>query len=131
MLYAFFCSAEIAYSTKATEKSDVYSVGIVLMEVVTGLMPTDRTFGGEGMDMVTWVQSNINLPAPECDKLLDGSLNPIAANEESSMFEVLDIALQCTRTNPADRLTSRKVADLLTKVSVNVYGRGGTKHEKE
>lgn len=125
----FFFLTEIAYLTKATEKSDVYAMGIVLMEVVTGLMPTDRTFGDEGMDMVKWVQSNINLLAPECDKLLDPSLNPIAADEESSMFEVLDIALQCTRTNPADRLTSRKAADLLTKVSVNVYGRGGGKKE--
>jgi serine/threonine protein kinase len=50
-----FC-AECAYSLKATERSDVYSMGIVL---ITGLMPTDQTFSGD-MDMVRWVQSGIN-----------------------------------------------------------------------
>ncbi|KAH0851370.1 LOW QUALITY PROTEIN: hypothetical protein HID58_094797, partial [Brassica napus] len=33
---------EYAYSLKATEKSDVYSMGIVLMEIVTGKKPTDE-----------------------------------------------------------------------------------------
>ncbi|CAN6913414.1 unnamed protein product, partial [Brassica oleracea] len=40
-----------AYSLKATEKSDVYSMGIVLMEIVSGKMPTESVFGAE-MTMV-------------------------------------------------------------------------------
>jgi hypothetical protein len=57
-----FC-AKCAYSLKVTKKSDVYSMSIVLMELVTGLMPADNTFCGD-MDMVRWLQSGIDAPRP-------------------------------------------------------------------
>lgn len=108
--------SEYAYSLRATDKSDVYSMGIVLMEVVSGLMPTDRKFG-EDTDMVRWVESHINVPS-SAQELLDPLLKPLAPDEESSMFEVLDVALQCTRAAPAERPSARQVSDLLLHISM-------------
>ncbi|KAJ6798187.1 LRR receptor-like serine/threonine-protein kinase GSO1 [Iris pallida] len=113
-----YIAPECAYSTRATERSDVYSMGIVLMELVSGLMPTSHAFGGGGdVDMVSWVESRIGAPAPTCEELLDAALKPLAPHEQSSMFQVLQVALQCTRTAPAERPTSRKVSDRLLHIS--------------
>ncbi|XP_073107290.1 LRR receptor-like serine/threonine-protein kinase GSO1 [Elaeis guineensis] len=54
------------------------------------------------------------------EELLDPSLKPLVPYEESSMFELLDVALQCTRTTPAERPTSRQVSYLLLHVSLKI-----------
>jgi hypothetical protein len=95
-------------------------MGIVLMELVTGLLPTDKTFGGD-MDMVRWVQSRMGAPLPAREQVFDPALKPLAPREESSMAEVLEVALRCTRTAPGERPTARQVSDLLLHVSLDYY----------
>lgn len=107
--------AEYAYSLKATEKSDVYSMGIVLIELVSGRMPTDGSFG-EDIDMVRWVESHIEMQGSGRELLIDPALKPLLPNEESAAFQVLEIALQCTKTAPVERPSSRQACDRLRHV---------------
>lgn len=111
-----YIAPEYAYTLKATEKSDVYSMGIVLMELVTGRMPTAGTFG-VNIDMVRWVESHMEMSALTRDELVDPALKPLLPKEESGVFQLLDIALQCTRSVPAERPTSRQVCDHLFHIS--------------
>ena len=109
--------SEYVYSLKATEKSDVYSMGIVLVELVSGKMPTDEIFGTD--KMVRWVELHIEMGESSRTELIDSALKSILPNEECAAFGVLEIALQCTKTTPAERPSSRQVCDSLVHLSNN------------
>ena len=98
---------------KATEKSDVYSMGIVLMEIVTGKKPTEGVFGEE-TDMVRWVDTVLGSAARE--KLIDSELKPLLPCEEEAAYQVLEIAIQCTKTYPQERPSSRQACDCHLRV---------------
>jgi len=46
---------EYAASGKLTEKSDVFSFGVVLLELITGRKPVDKTHPFLDDSMVEWV----------------------------------------------------------------------------
>ncbi|KAI9198636.1 hypothetical protein LWI28_019475 [Acer negundo] len=92
-----YIAPEYAYSFKATEKCDVYSLGIVLMELVTGKMPTDDTFACVDMDMVRWVETHIEMAGSSLEDLISEQLKPLFPAEECAAYQVLEIALQCTK----------------------------------
>jgi len=91
-------------------------MGIVLMELVSGKMPTDEIFGDE-MNMVRWVEMHVHGFAGE--ELIDPELKPLLPDEEYAACKVLEIALQCTKATPHERPSSRKVCDLLLHVFNN------------
>ncbi|KDP43119.1 hypothetical protein JCGZ_26652 [Jatropha curcas] len=107
-----YIAPEYAYSLKATEKSDVYSMGIVLMELVSGKMPTDASFGVE-IDMVRWVEKQMEMEGCSREELIDPELKPLLPGEDAAAYQVLEIALQCTKTSPRERPSSREACDLL------------------
>ena len=46
---------EYANSGKLTDKADVFSFGVVLLELITGLQPFDKTQSFPNDSMVEWV----------------------------------------------------------------------------
>lgn len=47
--------AEYMQSGRATEKTDVYSFGVLVLEIVSGKRPTDASFIERGLNIVGWV----------------------------------------------------------------------------
>ncbi len=54
----FWVLAEYAYTLKVNEKSDIYSFGVVLLELLTGKRPIEAEYG-DGIDIVQWVRRKI------------------------------------------------------------------------
>lgn len=88
------------------EKSDIYSFGVVILELVTGKPPTDPEFGEK--DMVKWVCATYNQKG--ADQVIDPRLDSMYKEE---ICRVLDIGILCTDALPINRLSMRKVVKLL------------------
>jgi hypothetical protein len=43
------------HTGRATEKGDVYSYGVVLLELLSGKRPSDPALIAEGLNLVGWV----------------------------------------------------------------------------
>lgn len=56
--FFMFDSAEYMQSGRATEKTDVYSFGVLVLEILSGKRPTDSSFIEKGLNIVGWVSIN-------------------------------------------------------------------------
>ncbi|XP_071717685.1 receptor-like protein kinase 7 [Rutidosis leptorrhynchoides] len=106
-----YIAPEYGYTFKVTEKSDIFSFGVVLMELVTGKKPVEPEFG-ESEDIVSWVHDEMRNE----DNLI-GLVDPSISNEsKNDAIEVLTIAIRCTMRFPAQRPSMRMVVQMLEQV---------------
>nr|KYP65106.1 LRR receptor-like serine/threonine-protein kinase RCH1 [Cajanus cajan] len=105
-----YIAPEYAYTMKVTEKCDIYSFGVVLLELVTGRSPVQPL--EQGGDLVTCVRRAIQASVPTSE-LFDKRLNLSAQKTVEEMSLILKIALFCTSTSPLNRPTMREVIAML------------------
>jgi len=102
--------SEYAYTLRVDEKSDVYSYGVVLLELITGRRPVGPDFG-EGVDIVQWAKrvtagGRREAVAGITDRRLAGA----PADEVAHLFFV---AMLCVQDNSVERPTMREVVQML------------------
>ncbi|PHT80629.1 Leucine-rich repeat receptor-like tyrosine-protein kinase PXC3 [Capsicum annuum] len=106
---------EYAYTMQVTAPGNVYSYGVVLLEILTTRLPVDEAFG-EGIDLVKWVHG---APArgetPE--QILDAKLSTISFSWRKEMLAALKVALLCTDMTPAKRPKMKKVVEMLKEIT--------------
>ncbi|KFK29383.1 hypothetical protein AALP_AA7G126400 [Arabis alpina] len=105
-----YIAPEYVYTLQVNEKSDIYSFGVVLLELVTGKQPTDPELGDK--DMTKWICTTLDHDALE--SVIDPKLN-LEFKEEIS--KVIHIGLLCTSPLPLNRPSMRKVVIMLQEVS--------------
>lgn len=105
-----YIAPEYAYTLRVNEKSDIYSFGVVILELVTGKRPVDPDYGEK--DLVKWVC--ITLEQKGIDHVIDPRLD-ICFKEE--ICKVLSIGLLCTSPLPINRPTMRRVVKMLLEMS--------------
>ena len=96
--------------TKITEKSDVYSYGVVMLEVLTGKQPIDPTIP-DGLHIAEWVRSRKGGA-----EVLDQQLMSRSESEIEEMMQTLGVALLCVTPSPNDRPTMKDVAAMLKEI---------------
>lgn len=105
-----YIAPEYAFTMKVTEKCDIYSFGVVLLELVTGqcaIQPLEK-----GGDLVNLVRRTMNSMKPNSE-VFDSRLNLNSKRVVEEMTLVLKIALFCTSESPLDRPSMREVISML------------------
>ncbi|XP_060191857.1 proline-rich receptor-like protein kinase PERK8 [Lycium barbarum] len=98
-----YLAPEYASSGKLTEKSDVYSYGVVLLELITGRKPVDQSQPLGDESLVEWARPLLAqaLETENFDDIVDSRLekNYVA----SEMFRMIEAAAACVRHSASKR----------------------------
>jgi kinase len=130
-----YIAPEYAYTLRVNEKSDTYSFGVVLLELVTGKPPVGHPDFGDTKDLVRWVCSTMEQAGGGLERVLDARLLlllPTTTTTESDdttmamnmmmfkeeMCRVLHIGLLCASSLPINRPPMRRVVKMLQEVRV-------------
>ncbi|PHT80798.1 hypothetical protein T459_13813 [Capsicum annuum] len=96
---------------------DVYSYGIMLMEVLTKRRPTDDEICNENLDLRKWITQSF--PGSMMD-ILDDNLFPeeeqITSKSEICIASMIGLALGCTKETPESRITMKDIVKRLNKI---------------
>ncbi|MCL7028128.1 hypothetical protein MKW94_014738 [Papaver nudicaule] len=106
-----YIAPEYAYTLQVDEKSDIYSYGVVLMEILSGKKSVEPEFG-EGNSIVDWVRSKVKTKEGVTE-VLDKNAGSLCESVREEMMLVLRVALHCTSSNPAERPSMRDVVSIL------------------
>ncbi|KAK2666086.1 hypothetical protein Ddye_004660 [Dipteronia dyeriana] len=118
-----YCAPEYAKTGKLTTKSDIFSFGVVLLEILTGQPAMDETRGRERM-LVDWARTRFkdkNCISLLADPLLKGGFS------ESIFKKVLEVAFMCTNENPALRPSIKDAVRALDYLASHRYEPNETK----
>ncbi|PON55557.1 Tyrosine-protein kinase [Parasponia andersonii] len=103
---AGYRAPEVTDPHKVSPKADVYSFGVLLLELLTGKPPTHSQLNEEGVDLPRWVQSVVR--EEWTAEVFDLELLRYQ-NVEEEMVELLQIALECTMQYPDKRPSMAEV----------------------
>jgi hypothetical protein len=103
-----YLAPEYMQSGRATEKTDVYSFGVLVLEVLSGKRPTDASFIEKGLNVVGWLKFLISEKRPR--DIVDPNCEGM---QMESLDALLSIATQCVSPSPEERPTMHRVVQLL------------------
>ncbi|PPS06122.1 hypothetical protein GOBAR_AA14525 [Gossypium barbadense] len=114
---------EYGFGKKPSTAGDVYSYGVMLLELFTGKSPTHESFVGE-LNLIKWTQSAF---PSEVQQILDPELLLLLQNlqydsqpinpetQHDYLTTIIGVGLSCTSVSPDGRITMR---DALRKLKM-------------
>lgn len=97
---AGYRAPEVTDPRKVSQKADVYSFGVLLLELLTGKAPTHALLNEEGVDLPRWVQSIVR--EEWTSEVFDLELLRYQSVEEE-MVQLLQLAVDCAAQYPDKR----------------------------
>ncbi|KAK4754958.1 hypothetical protein SAY87_008715 [Trapa incisa] len=114
-----YIAPEYGMGKRASTQGDVFSFGVLVLEIVTGTRPTDVQFSG-GSSLQEWIKSHyphnlepvIEQALARC--LTSGVVQPDPAPSITAwrvvIVDLIELGLMCTQYNPSTRPTMSDVA---------------------
>lgn len=103
---AGYRAPEVTDPRKVSHRADVYSFGVLLLELLTGKAPTHSLTNEEGVDLPRWVQSVVR--EEWTAEVFDLELLRYQ-NVEEDMVQLLQLAVDCTAQYPDKRPSMAEV----------------------
>ncbi|KAL5220950.1 hypothetical protein ABZP36_025663 [Zizania latifolia] len=112
-----YLAPEYASSGKVTEKSDVFSFGVVLLELVTGRKPVDASKPVGDESLVEWARPLLTqaLETGNVGELVDPRLDKNF--NEAEMFHMIEAAAACIRHSASRRPRMSQVVRVLDSLA--------------
>lgn len=113
---AAYKAPEAVKNHQVSPKCDVYCLGIIILEVLTGKYPSQYVNKGQGgTDLVQWVKSAMQEQREV--ELLDPAITG-SSKYIGEMKKLLHIGSHCTESDPESRLDIREVIRSLDNIQV-------------
>ncbi|KAH9321792.1 hypothetical protein KI387_016431 [Taxus chinensis] len=112
---AGYRAPEQTETKKLSQKADVYSFGVLLLEILTGKAPVHYHSQDEGVDLPKWVQSIVR--EEWTAEVFDLELMRYK-NIEEEMVSMLQIALTCVSQLPDQRPKMSEVVKMIEDIRV-------------
>nr|XP_016495461.1 PREDICTED: LRR receptor-like serine/threonine-protein kinase FLS2 [Nicotiana tabacum] len=112
-----YLAPEFAYMRKVTTKVDVFSFGVIVMEIITKRRPTGLTGADElPMTLHQIVQNAAANGINELIQIVDPNLASYVSKKQDVVEGLLKLALSCTSPDPEDRPDMEQVLSSLSKL---------------
>ena len=85
---------------KITEKCDIYSFGVLALEVIKGNHPRDF------LSSISFSSSNLNI---QLDEMLDHRLPLPSLEIREKLISIMEVAISCLNESPESRPAMQKV----------------------
>lgn len=99
--------AEYAYTMRVTMAGNVYSFGVILLELLTGKKPVNGgiELAKQALSYSSWLDGRV--------KILDSNVCNASLSVRSQMLSCFKIALSCVNSSPDSRPKMRNVLRML------------------
>jgi len=126
-----YIAPEYGEGAHASTYGDVYSFGIVLLEMLTGKRPTDPMFAN-GLNIVNFVERNFpdkifdiadtTVQQGECENFAQTNTIPENTVSRCLLSSLFQLALSCTCQFPRERRSMREVASKIRSIKTSHVG---------
>ncbi|CAL5371587.1 unnamed protein product [Camellia sinensis] len=110
---AGYRAPEVTDTRKVSQKADVYSFGVLLLEMLTGKAPMHAHLNEEGVDLPRWVQSVVR--EEWTAEVFDLELLRYQ-NVEEEMVQLLQLAIDCVAQYPDKRPSMAEVSSRIEEL---------------
>ena len=104
---------EYGLEGRVSTRGDIYSYGIIMLEMLTRKKPTDDMFVGE-LNLRQWVKASIPYKIME---VIDGNL---LRTEQGDVLAIMELGLECSRELPEERIGIKDVIIKLNKIKSQI-----------